>query len=145
MLISDHWFHAVFIRQLSSWKSISAWRLSYKIPFSFLFLKHYYYFNIYIYFCHLRSHHSLNPPIVLSPYPTSLTNTFLIAIRSINHCRHHTNYATEPPTVSTIFSTRQVSPVNVSNIFSIVNNYKHYFSTLMHCEPPPVLSKQLRS
>ena len=69
--------------------------------------------------------------------PPIFPSTFLIATPSINHSRHHTDYTTEPPTLSTIFLTLshyehpQVLPVNLSNI-SIVNNYKHYFFILLH-------------
>ena len=80
---------------------------------------------------------------------TSFTYTFFIATLSISHCQHYINYTTEPPTVSTIFlilshyDYPQVLPVNVSNIFSIINNYKHYFFTLSHNEHLIVLSETI--
>ena len=117
-----------------------------QISFHFSFFKHYYYFHI---SCHLSSHHSLKLP-PLSFHHTHQFHQHL-SYGHIRHYRHHTNYTTEPPTVSTIFPTLshydhpQVLPVNVSNIFCIVNNYKHYFfPTLLHYEHPPVLLETIK-
>ena len=69
--------------------------------------------------------------------------------RNIYKYGKHANYTTEPPTVSTIFATLshyehpQVLLVNLSNIFSIVNNYKHYFFILLHYKYPSVMSKTI--
>ena len=79
-----------------------------------------------------------------SPY------TFLTATPTINHSRHHNNYATEPSTVSKIFLTLshyehpKVLPVNGSNIlvlsriistifshYCIINTHKFCQKTIM--------------
>ena len=102
-----------------------------------------------MYFRHICSHHTLKPPLVLSPYSTSFTHTFLIVTPSISHFRHDTNYTTEPPTVSTIFPTLshydhlQVLPVNVSNILVLSIIISTIFSSLLHYEHPPVLSETI--
>ena len=86
--------------------------------------------------------------LVLSPYPTCFFNIFLIAVPTISHSWHHTNYTTEPPTANTIFPTLshyehpQVLPVNQSNIFvlSIIIStiFSHYFiiNTHKYCQRP---------
>ena len=78
-----------------------------------------------------------------------MSETFLIATSSISHNRCHTNYSTEPPTVSIIFPTLshyeypRVLPENMSDIFSIINNYMHYCFTSLHYKHSSVLSKAI--